>query len=442
MNPQAQELNEAIASVNPYIGKLLSAKGREIFFPRLGILAQSAAAKGKRINATIGIAVEDDGSPMRFPSIASLVKLPPDRVFPYAPSEGRPDMRKKWQEALYRKNPGLSGRAVSLPVTTLALTHGIYTAGYLFVDPGDEIIVPDLYWENYDLVLGHGYGARFVHYPLFAGGGFNVDGFARALEGGSAPAEARKGVGNAGKKIVLLNFPNNPTGYTPTVGEAEAIRDVIKKAASCCEGIVVILDDAYFGLVYEEGILAESMFSSLSDLDSKVLAVKLDGPTKEQYVWGFRVGFITFGVRSGTKTLYDALEAKAAGAVRGSISCAPNISQSLVFAALDDPGYEAVRHEKYAILRDRYREVRRILAAHPEYHSFFEPLPFNSGYFMCVKLRDDLDAERVRQLLLSSYDTGVIAGKSILRLAFSAVSISLLRDLFENIYHACADSLK
>jgi hypothetical protein len=61
---------------------------------------------------------------------------------------------------------------------------------------------------------------------------------------------------------------------------------------------------------------------------------------------------------------------------------------------------------------------------------------------MCVKLRDDLDAERVRQLLLSSYDTGVIAGKSILRLAFSAVSISLLRDLFENIYHACADSLK
>jgi hypothetical protein len=57
----------------------------------------------------------------------------------------------------------------------------------------------------------------------------------------------------------------------------------------------------------------------------------------------------------------------------------PNISQSLVFAALDDPGYEAVRHEKYAILRDRYREVRRILAAHPDNHSFFEPLPSIPG---------------------------------------------------------------
>ena len=48
-----------------------------------------------------------------------------------------------------------------------------------------------------------------------------------------------------------------------------------------------------FGLVYENGIFKESLFSKLADLHENVLAVKVDGATKEDYAWGFRVGFIT-----------------------------------------------------------------------------------------------------------------------------------------------------
>ena len=134
----------------------------------------------------------------------------------------------------------------------------------------------------------------------------------------------------------MLNFPNNPTGFTPNENHAKQIVDVIKKSAESGKNIVVFLDDAYFGLVYEKGVFKESIFSYLADIHENVLAIKLDGATKEDYVWGFRTGFITFGIkgkRESQKDLYSALENKTAGAVRGNISNAPHISQSLVLMA-------------------------------------------------------------------------------------------------------------
>jgi repressor LexA len=68
--------------------------------------------------------------------------------------------------------------------------------------------------------------------------------------------------------------------------------------------IVALIDDAYFGLVYEAGISTESIFAKLSNLHEKILAVKIDGATKEDYVWGFRVGFFFLGVFLGTGELY------------------------------------------------------------------------------------------------------------------------------------------
>ena len=74
MNPQAEELNQAIKDCNESVLDLLSEKGKSIFFPKKGILAQTAEAKGKDINATIGIALEEDGSPMRLKFIAKTFR--------------------------------------------------------------------------------------------------------------------------------------------------------------------------------------------------------------------------------------------------------------------------------------------------------------------------------------------------------------------------------
>ena len=158
MNLQAEELNETIKSNSETVFELLSEKGRAIFFPKKGILSQSADAKGKKINATIGIALEEDGSPMRLKAIAKKIKLDPKDVFPYAPSFGKKELREKWREMMFTKNPSLQGKEISIPVVTNALTHGMSMSGYMFINPGDRIILPDLFWGNYNLILANGYG--------------------------------------------------------------------------------------------------------------------------------------------------------------------------------------------------------------------------------------------------------------------------------------------
>jgi aspartate/methionine/tyrosine aminotransferase len=427
LDAQARQLNDIIQGANPAVAGMLSARGRGIFFPKLGVLSQSAEAAGKDINATIGIALEDEGGPVTLPSIADNLNLPAGDAFPYAPSPGRPDIRKLWREMLIRKNAGLAGKSFGQPVVTAALTHGLSMAGYLFCDPGDAVILPDLYWENYDLIFSNAYGARLQTFRTYApGGGFDVDALATSLEG------------PVGKRIVLLNFPNNPSGYTPTTIEAKAIASLLIAAAVRGNQVVVLIDDAYFGLVFEEGVYDQSMFVDLCNAHPNLLAVKIDGATKEDYVWGFRVGFLTYGVADSTPALYEALEAKTGGAIRGNISNASNPAQSLLVRSWTSGTYTAEKRQKYELLRRRYRAVREILDAHPEYAGQFVPLPFNSGYFMCVR-PTHVDAEALRRKLLVDYSTGTINFNGVLRIAFSATPTGKLSQLFENIYRAAGE---
>jgi aspartate/methionine/tyrosine aminotransferase len=429
LDSQAQQLNDQINAVNPHVLAMLSQRGTAAYFPKRGILAQTAEAAGKKINATIGTALEDDSLPMCLEPLWKQLNLQKKNIFSYAPSPGRPEIRSIWKEMLYKKNPSLAGQTVSLPVVTSALTHGLSMAGYLFCDERDTIILPDLYWENYDLIFSQACGSKAVTYPTFIGGSYNVAGIKQCLD-----ASPR------GKKIVLLNFPNNPTGYTVTEAEAKAIVKVLVDAADAGDDIVVFIDDAYFGLVFEKGIIRQSLFGMLAGVHQRILCVKFDGPTKEDYVWGFRVGFVTFGIKGGDSRLYSVLEAKLSGAVRGSISNASNISQTLLLNAYADPAYEGEKRAKYDVLKRRYEKMRDVLAARKEFAEVFAPLPFNSGYFMCVKLRKG-EAEPVRQKLLSSYDTGIIAQGSIIRIAFSSTPYDLLETLLDNIYRAAKDVL-
>ena len=430
MNPQAEELNQVIRQKSAPVYEMLSQKGKNIFFPKKGILGQTAEAKGTRINATIGTAVEDDGSPMRLESLAARINLDPSLAFPYAPSFGRPDLRAKWKSMLYEKNPSLGNTEVSLPVVTNALTHGMSMVGYLFTDPGDEVIVPDLFWGNYNLILSNAYDATLVKFNLFKNGQFDLEAF-----------EARLNQGSTGKKIVLLNFPNNPAGYTPTQAEVDGIVGIIGRAAEKGNHIVCITDDAYFGLVYEEGIARESIFAPLANLHENVLAVKLDGATKEDYVWGFRVGFITYAIKGGDAALYSAMEAKTAGAIRGNISNASNLSQSLILAVYNDSDYSKQKEAKFALMQKRYEAVKEALKEE-KYRKYFKALPYNSGYFMCVQLEGGLSAEVVRQVLINKYSIGTISLNNILRLAFSAVAAGDIKEMFEGIYSACEECSK
>ena len=62
-------------------------------------------------------------------------------------------------------------------------------------------------------------------------------------------------------------------------------------------------------------------------------------------------------------------------------------------------------------------------------------MPFNSGYFMCVR-PIGVDAEILRKELIANYSTGVIVLSGLVRLAFSSVPTDKIPQMFENIYQA------
>jgi aspartate/methionine/tyrosine aminotransferase len=432
--PLAAELNEVIERENPHVYTMLSEFGRRLYFPK-GILAQSAEAKEKasRYDATIGIAREN-GQPMYLPSVMRhFHDLSPAEALSYAPATGRPDLRKRWREGLLRKNPSLKGASFSLPIVTSGVTHALSLVGDLFVDKGDMVLLPDKFWENYELLFGMRFQAQLALYPLFnAGGGFNVEALRQALA-------TRAG---SWKTILILNFPNNPTGYSVTTSEAEQILTVLRGAADEGRNLVVVTDDAYFGLFYDENLLQESLFARLAGCHERILAVKVDGPTKEEFVWGFRTGMLTFSTRAflSQEALYNALEKKVAGAIRSAISNCSQVGQSVLVKALDNQAIHAERLEKKALLEARAKKVHEILSA-PEYADLWEPYPFNSGYFMCLKLKG-LEAETFRKHLLQQHGVGVIAdGDRDIRVAFSAADVNDLPELYATMATAARELL-
>ena len=435
LNPIAQSLNEKLEEAGPEVLSMLSEYGRRLYFPK-GIISQTAEAKQKatRFNATIGIATED-GGPMSLASISNqLGDVSAADALTYAPPAGRPGLRDEWRKKLLLENPSLSDKNFGQPIVTSAITHGLSLAGELFLDPGDVILLPDKLWGNYRLTYEVHHGAKIETFPFYrAEGGMDTDAFASRL------AELATG---REKLVVLLNFPNNPTGYMPTDAEGDALTAALVAQAEKGTKLVVLCDDAYFGLFYHLGgeSMTESLFGKLAGQHPNLLAVKLDGATKELFVWGLRCGFITFGPgRPETADVVcDALDAKTRGAIRGGVSNVPQLSQTLVERALASPTLQQERDEKCEVLRIRAECVFEV-ANQSKFADSWSVYPFNSGYFMLVKV-NGVDAEKLRVHLLDEHGVGLIATSATdIRVAFSCLDVNDVEPLFDALHQAIGE---
>ena len=435
MNPIAQELNKIINGSNPHIFEMLSDMGKALFFPK-GILSQSAEAKQKadKINATIGIAKEG-GRVLSLSSITKYIKdIEPDNYLPYAPSFGIPALRNKWKADLYKKNPSLKDKRISLPVVTSGITHGVSILSDMWVNKNDVIILPDMMWGNYTMTFCVRNNAHIVHYKAFDDQltHFNLASFEKVVR-----EQARVN----DKIITVLNFPHNPSGYSLSISEAQKVADILIDIAQQGTHVVAACDDAYFGLFFEEQTSKESIFTRLAGADKRLVAVKLDGATKEDYVWGFRTGFITYGVYGDDDNVLEALEKKTGGCIRGNISNSSHLSQTILLKSMADENYEAYKKEKFQLLKNRALKMKAVLKD-PKFKDAFDVYPFNSGYFMCLRLKD-VDAEELRLHLLENYGTGLISiGEKNIRVAFSCLEESDVETLFDIILSGINDLKK
>lgn len=426
MNSLAVALNDTLEGT--VVPRVFSELGRRMYFPK-GIVAQSAEAKEKahRFNATVGMAYAE-GHPMTLPLIRELTgDLPTEESVAYAPTAGVPALRDRWQQEMIRKNPALEGVVTTRPAVVPGLTAGLAVISDLFADEDDVLLLPDLFWGNYRLMFGERRLTQLREFVFFNNqGAFNRTAFAEGARSAAA----------AGKLMLLLNFPNNPAGFTPTREDAEFIRKTLVNLADSVP-VVVICDDAYFGLFYDEAAFPHSLFSLLAGAHSNLLAIKVDGATKEDFVWGFRVGFVTVGFKGMTAAHATAVEQKLTGAIRSMVSNSSRLSQSLMLRALNDPRYADQKREAFEVLSARYATLQGILQQQSAKNRapMLEALPCNSGYFMSYRCRG-LSAEDLRVALLERGVGTISVRDEYLRVAFAGIDAEDLPALYEEIFQA------
>jgi aspartate/methionine/tyrosine aminotransferase len=425
MHDLAVKLHDTLQGTCAY--DLLSDYGLRMYVPK-GIIVQSSEAKekAKKHNATIGVAMEN-GSAMYYPGMraqfADSMKV--GEIFPYAPMGGVLALRNAWKADMEKKNPLLEEKITSLPVVTNGLTNALSIVCSLFLETGGDVVLPDMYWENYNLILDEQRQANKILFPIFKGDGFNVEGLDYALTSADDCV------------MVLLNFPNNPTGYTPTEKESDEIIAVLKKHADNGQKIVLVCDDAYFGLFFDDGPCRQSLFAKACGLSRNILAVKCDAATKEEMVWGFRVAFVTYGGTDFTDAQYDALVQKTMGAIRGSLSSCSMPGQNIILKGMTDPNHDSDRANGVQKIGERYLKLKETLKKYAD-NEALKPLPFNSGYFMSFWCK--ANAEELRKYLLDKYQTGIIRSDDHhIRIAFSSVDVQNIEDLVDTVYKAASE---
>ncbi|HEY0187916.1 MAG TPA: aminotransferase class I/II-fold pyridoxal phosphate-dependent enzyme [Cellulomonas sp.] len=184
----------------------------------------------------------------------------------YTPSAGVPTLRRAIAERLHTRY-GLSDDPESVVVSQGAV-QGLAAVLAVLVEPGDEVLVPDPAWPNYEMQTLL-VGGVPVRYPLRPEHGFRPD-----------PAEVAALITSRTRALVL-NTPSNPTG---AVLEPELVRAMVETAVA--RGVTVIADEVYDEIVFE-GTHTNAAAIAPDDV------VSVFSFSKTYAMTGSRVGYLT-----------------------------------------------------------------------------------------------------------------------------------------------------
>ena len=407
------------------------------FFSKLGeniILPQDVLIQSKEtaaipgaINATIGIATSNKKA-MALPSINKVItEISNSEYLPYSPTPGLPKMRELWKEKILADNPSINKDFLSLPMVTTGITQGIDIAANLFSESGDAFLLPNLFWQNYAQIYTIKLGNKIYKYNQFdENNEFSISNFKETLY--SIKED---------KISLILNFPNNPTGYTLSDVELNSLVDVISTYAKENKNkqLIIVSDDAYFGLFFEKNHKTPTLSATYKLAENEnCLIVKLDGITKEFYSWGLRVGFITYYTKNDE--LRKILLEKTQGYLRSTTSSPSNLSQQIAVRLLDNKQSLEEKEINDKIIEERYNELKQAISTE-QLDQLVRVLPFNSGYFFTIKLPSNINAHEFRLKFLNEYKYGVYSmDDEHIRIAFSCLDIELIPELI-NKFKQC-----
>jgi len=239
--------------------------GEYYFSRRLREIAEIEAATGRQI---VKLAMGSPDLPPHQSVIDRLAKEAqrPD-VHKYMSYKGEPILRKafaEWYKKWYRTELDYNNEVLPL----IGSKEGIMHICMTFLNKGDKVLVPNPGYPTYSAAVRLS-GGEMVPYALNKQTGFYPD------------FEAIEKAGLDGVKMMLVNYPNMPTGQTPTM---ELFQKIVDFGAR--HNILIVHDNPY------SFILNDNPMSILAVPGSKDICIEMNSLSKSHNMSGWRIGML------------------------------------------------------------------------------------------------------------------------------------------------------
>jgi len=287
----------------------------------------------------------------------------------YTPSAGLPELRDAVAEKLRLENHLDYGR--SNVIITPGSKQALFYAVMATVDEGDEVIIPTPAWPSYMEMVTVA-GGRVREVPCRAGFGLDL--------------EALKDTVSERTRLIILNSPNNPTGYVYTDQELRAVSEI-----ACEHKIQLVSDEIYERILYEGAYRSIGTYPGMADL-----AITINGFSKTYAMTGWRIGYA-----AGPKELISAMNKLQ----QHSASCPSSFAQ---MGAL-----EALKPETpVAPMVAEFRRRRDYLCAELSKMRAFRVAPPKGAFYLFPNISETgMPSSRLVELLLEKAGVSTTPGE-------------------------------
>jgi aspartate aminotransferase len=316
----------------------------------------------------------DQATPM-FVREAAIASLRDGETF-YTENLGRRYLR----DAVARYLTGLHGRAIG--VDRIAMTtsgdSALMLASQLLVSPGDRVVIVTPLWPN------------ALEIPKIAGGEVECVSLEERDGRWALPLERLLASLTAETRMLLINSPNNPTGWTIGREEQRVIFEHCRRL-----GIWIVADDVYERLVYDEGVKSAPSFLTLAEDGDRLIVV--NSFSKAWTMTGWRVGWMV--VPAGVVGELSSL-------IEYNTSCIAEFVQRGAAAAVE-------QGETYVVeLRARLGDTKRRLTAALREIPGVEVPEARGAMYAFLRVAGERDSMQFAKRLIDEVGLGLAPGRA------------------------------